>query len=64
MNIRANKMEIAEINGIMRKGSVLTGVKISERERERARGRYGFIGGTWKILWLEEHYKEHDVENS
>lgn len=50
MNIRANEMEIAEINGIMREGSVLTGVKISERggerEGERARETWGFMGGT------------------
>lgn len=31
-------MEIAELNGIMREGSVLTGVKISEREREQGKG--------------------------
>ena len=35
MNIGANQMEVPEINGIMRKRRVLTGVKMFERENTR-----------------------------
>lgn len=50
MNIRANEMEVPEINGNYYAERTCFGRSEDLRERESIRERWGFIRGTWKIL--------------